>query len=346
MMCLKHILIFFLLVPVPAASPFLLALFAAAVFVAVKPCGYCISLLSILFFSSSPNSPFINTPPSLTSTTNITLSSLPLTAPIPNRAWMNFNGGRIWDPSLVGYRELAKALARDKAQSTQARMKSAPQSTSEVEATTEQVEVEQATTVGEKTGSDEGQTGVAQDWKKLLRDTLTLSEVRRDLQRFFETIKHLIISTINPTNQSEMATGSATRVRSIFDQLIRPSTTPSPSVRSAEAQTTRKERRKRPLPPGYVDLSWQGLGFIVDFGWKRSEEGIKWEIEEVLGREWDREEGNKVDEEIVEVPQQLAGEVQELDKEGVINEPAQETVVVEDRTPSFWSRVPLLGSGW
>lgn len=31
------------------------------------------------------------------------------------------------------------------------------------------------------------------------------------------------------------------------------------------------------LPKGYYDLSWKGLGFVLDLGWKRTEEGMRWE---------------------------------------------------------------------
>ena len=34
------------------------------------------------------------------------------------------------------------------------------------------------------------------------------------------------------------------------------------------------------LPTGFVDLRYKGLGFVLDFGWKRSEEGMAWELEE------------------------------------------------------------------
>jgi hypothetical protein len=34
------------------------------------------------------------------------------------------------------------------------------------------------------------------------------------------------------------------------------------------------------VPAGYTDLRWRGLGMIVNFGWKRSEEGMEWEMED------------------------------------------------------------------
>jgi hypothetical protein len=40
------------------------------------------------------------------------------------------------------------------------------------------------------------------------------------------------------------------------------------------------------MPDGYVDLRYRGLGFVWDFGWKRSEEGMEWEM-----RDWEETEG-------------------------------------------------------
>lgn len=51
-----------------------------------------------------------------------------------------------------------------------------------------------------------------------------------------------------------------------------------------------KSEERRYLPAFYVDWRYKGIGFVLDFGLKRSEEGLKWEIEEMLGRAWDREE--------------------------------------------------------
>ena len=31
------------------------------------------------------------------------------------------------------------------------------------------------------------------------------------------------------------------------------------------------------LPPHHVNWRWKGIGMVVDFGWKRTEEGIQWE---------------------------------------------------------------------
>lgn len=36
----------------------------------------------------------------------------------------------------------------------------------------------------------------------------------------------------------------------------------------------------RPLPPGYLDLRIKGVGVVLDIGWKRTEEGLDWELAE------------------------------------------------------------------
>lgn len=72
---------------------------------------------TILFLSSSPNSPFLkhsSHSPSLQSGQIQPLSSLPLDAPVPDRTWLTFNAGQIWDASLVGYREMSKALEMER----------------------------------------------------------------------------------------------------------------------------------------------------------------------------------------------------------------------------------------
>lgn len=34
------------------------------------------------------------------------------------------------------------------------------------------------------------------------------------------------------------------------------------------------------LPRDHLDLRYRGLGFVLDFGWTRSEEGVRWEMED------------------------------------------------------------------
>ena len=52
---------------------------------------------SILFLATSPSSPFTDPLP------EPKLSTLNPSDPVPNRTWLNLNGGRIFDPALAGY---------------------------------------------------------------------------------------------------------------------------------------------------------------------------------------------------------------------------------------------------
>lgn len=37
-----------------------------------------------------------------------------------------------------------------------------------------------------------------------------------------------------------------------------------------------------PLPKHYIDLRFGGLGFVLDLGWRRTDEGLRWEVEDTL----------------------------------------------------------------
>lgn len=38
-----------------------------------------------------------------------------------------------------------------------------------------------------------------------------------------------------------------------------------------------EEKEEKVLPPGYVDLRWKGMGVVLDFNWRRTEEGMIYE---------------------------------------------------------------------
>lgn len=130
--------------------------------------------MGILYLSLSPYSPFNTDPPPAPPTPpiNSTLPSpQPLTLPIPNRGWITWNNGRIFDPPLIGYQP-----------------------------------------------------------------------------------------NINPDSAIDSSTSS-----------------------SQEGEIP-KDKMSLPLPSNYVDLSFHkglfaGLGFVIDFGLARSEEGLRWEGE-------------------------------------------------------------------
>ncbi|WVQ98007.1 hypothetical protein IAU59_005127 [Kwoniella sp. CBS 9459] len=309
MMCIKHILIFFLLLPIPVASPIFLILFSAAAFIAVKPCGYCLSLLAILFLSTSPLSPFLH--PSLSSpssaspdlvnstsaTTAVPPVQLPLDAPIPGRSWFNLNGGRLSQPSLVGYKEMDRALSQ---------------------------------------AMDDGDKGISGLTKRFFA---------------FERISS------RPPTQSASSSSSPTLPtsvdqgrRSVLDQIAAPYFPLShPSAVSGEGSAW----RDRPLPKQHVNLSWKGIGMIVDFGWKRFEDGIKYEIEEALGTEWIRPppetEPKTQNRRSAETLSNEEGHQEEKQTRTSDNVPYAE----EEGSPSsleerngFWSRIPLVGGSW
>lgn len=54
-----------------------------------------------------------------------------------------------------------------------------------------------------------------------------------------------------------------------------PSTSPSSPDPGSETELSEDLST---LPPGYIDLRWRGLGFVLDIGFARSEQGLKWEI--------------------------------------------------------------------
>lgn len=84
-----------------------------AVFWSVRPCGYCLTLVSILFLTTSPSSPFAP------SETSASLGGSPgagggepgeswrLTDPVAGRSWLDMNKGRIMDPVLMGYKHFS-----------------------------------------------------------------------------------------------------------------------------------------------------------------------------------------------------------------------------------------------
>ncbi|WWD00521.1 hypothetical protein V866_007438 [Kwoniella sp. B9012] len=285
MMCIKHVLIYFLVLPIPAASPVFLLLFVASAFIAIRPCGYCLSFLAILFLSTSPQSPFLH--PSLSSSStssrnSTSINDLPLNAPSPNRTWLNLNGGRYSSPNLVGYQLMDRAIT--------------PQQSAE-------------------SGSSL--------WKRIFAWDLGQS--------------------IKPQSPLERdITGNL-----ILDRIIQPYLRPSPSPSAAASipagEVEQIQWNKRALPRNYIDLSWKGIGFIVDFNMKRSNEGIKWEIEEVLGKEWVR----PTREDDLRKAEVVKHQEQEKEEGGEqLESRTEETREIQGDKKKFWKRIPLVGSNW
>jgi hypothetical protein len=53
---------------------------------------------------------------------------------------------------------------------------------------------------------------------------------------------------------------------------------PTPSAIPAYIKSTEPSA----LPPNYLDLRWRGIGFVLDLGFKRTEEGMAWEVAQML----------------------------------------------------------------
>ena len=71
-------------------------------------------------------------------------------------------------------------------------------------------------------------------------------------------------NTITPTTK-----------RSLFDRIFH--RTPSAQCRSYPPP---EQPPPTALPAGYLDPPFKGMGLVLDFGWKRSEQGMLWEVED------------------------------------------------------------------
>jgi hypothetical protein len=59
----------------------------------------------------------------------------------------------------------------------------------------------------------------------------------------------------------------------LFDPVIR-------AFSNTNTTTTIIKPKQSGLPENYVDMRYRGLGLVVDFGWRRTEEGMEWEVED------------------------------------------------------------------
>ncbi|WRT64819.1 uncharacterized protein IL334_001755 [Kwoniella shivajii] len=285
MMCIKHVLIYFLILPIPAASPIFLLLFTVAAFIAIKPCGYCLSLLAILFLSTSPHSPFLH--PSLdssisntrNSTTVLPINDEPLNTPIPNRTWLSLNGGRLTSPSLIGYQEMDKALSQ-------------------------------------MTPPDNG---------------------------IINRIIGFNVLPITPctSNLERLSTGNMLIDRLISTYIPSSSSSAYPSLSSSSSPAVGWKERQ--LPNKYVDISWKGIGMIVDFGWKRDDQGIKWEIEEVLGKEWVRP---SIDNGLKQKHDEHQNDGDEKENQLEHGERSVPIKAGMEKINKFWEKIPLFRGNW
>ncbi|TYJ52219.1 hypothetical protein B9479_007178 [Cryptococcus floricola] len=301
-------LLYVLVFPLSSSPSLILALLALGSFLKIRPCGYCMTLATILFFSTSPSSPFLARPsPSLLTSPSpssgpgpapayLTNPLLPLSLPLPSRSWLA-PPTNAWDPLLIGYSALSAALAQERRYLAEHADEGK----------------------GWKTGREVRLGGMWEEGGESLRRW-------RDVEWAFR--------------RGEGYEGwgewreSASDWRAPFEWV---------DFRSKTA-----EKRKRipstpaaPLPKGYIDLRYKGLGWVIDMNWRRSEEGLKWEVEQVLGREWDRAELEELEEMEMEGEEgeEGVGEV-EVVEEGEVEVEVEE--VQEEK--KGWRSIPFVGS--
>jgi hypothetical protein len=150
--------------------------------------------MSLLYLTLSPTSPFGPDPPAFNTT--LASSPQPLTLPQPDRSWINWNSGRLFDPPLIGYLPLPP--------------------------------------------SDDIQADSPQPNEQGALHALSPFQILRT---------------------------------ALFDKW--------------EDRTSRAagSSAQGSLPQGYVDLRWkkpgkfEGMGYVFDFGWRRTEQGLRWEGE-------------------------------------------------------------------
>ncbi|RSH92148.1 hypothetical protein EHS25_008563 [Saitozyma podzolica] len=274
MQCFQQLLLLVLLLPIPSASPLFVLLFGIATFWSIGPCVYCIALCSIIFLSTSPSSPLTTrSPPHLAPNT-----SFPLTSPLPERFWIHLNHGRWADPGLVGYWEMSRVSesgegrGREPGSGLESELRSGLVSDSEsgegygqddhagsgsgsAEATPGQAE--------KSSREGKGEVGDAERDSKnsdsgLMTSTSTVTRVFRSLYTYILILWRL----------------STTQVQQAIRRGCRPCSL------SGVDEGTKARSTWSPVPRDYLDLRFRGLGLVLDLGWRRSEEGLRWELDD------------------------------------------------------------------
>ncbi|WOO83751.1 Signal peptidase complex catalytic subunit SEC11 [Vanrija pseudolonga] len=221
--------------------------------------GYVtIAMLAILFFSTSPSSPFIAALAPDTPTPEPTPdASVPPPAydeHIADRGAFYLNGGRIFDPVLVGYREMQRAWSDSAVTNS-----TAPASVD--------AEPDHGQGAAGSPPTDLPKSGPAAwpgKWK------LGLSSLRATPKDASKSQSRSGAETIAkppvPPSEAAISDSVSASAASLSQQhaLASPPSPPSPS-----------------LPPGYVDLRIGGIGFVVDLGWRRTDQGLHWEVDDI-----------------------------------------------------------------
>lgn len=186
--------------------------------------------IAILFFSTSPSSPFLN---NLSPSPAPPLDdNLPLDAPIPNRGAFYLNGLRLFDPTLIGYREMSRV------------------------------------------------------WHDVINGQ---DEVSVDGLGWWPGKWKMGMSSFGPKESAKVAVKGAegeaepkSDATAGTEHAAEPEETPAADESKSDKATPYIMHTESPLPKNYVDLRFGGLGLVLDLGWRRTEEGLRWEIEDTM----------------------------------------------------------------
>lgn len=181
--------------------------------------------IAILFFSTSPSSPFLtHLSPSPAPPPD---NTLPLDSPIPNRGAFYLNGVRLFDPTLVGYREMSRVW-RDVVN-------------------------------GQDEVSVDGLGWWPGKWKMGMS---SLGPKASD-----SAVKAVKDGEVEGANESATVDEHPSEAEGAAEDVKA-----TPYIVHTES----------PLPKHYVDLRFGGLGFVLDLGWRRTDEGLRWEVEDTM----------------------------------------------------------------
>ncbi|KAH8086631.1 hypothetical protein BXZ70DRAFT_548262 [Cristinia sonorae] len=247
------------LLPLPIAPPFFLALFLLSLTLHARPCFYCIVLLTALFLSTCYWPPVpIETPLSTPWADNITtyadaLFSLmpnlpkelvPADIPIVDHCWCDLTSGRFFEPFDVTRWEVQSVV----------RMK---EELEELQILNAKIDAAEAEREGEE-GSEEMVAAKRQN------STVTGTSNRTATMFSWSAIlasRWPIFKTPSPSSLVESATSSSTP-QPTSEPPHNPTTPTTPQA--ASSMNLPRIRREYDLRP-------YGFEMVVDFGWSRNE---------------------------------------------------------------------------
>ncbi|EIW71282.1 hypothetical protein TREMEDRAFT_60212 [Tremella mesenterica DSM 1558] len=248
-----------------SASPVVLALFAAAVYWTIRPCGYCIVLFSILFLSTSPSSPLTPSPTSITPKVNLSLS-----AADPDRRWLSTNGGRIFDPFLIAYVEWDRLISSSSSFSPSSSSSFSSESTS-----TQSSDSSPESTSTRSSDSSPGSTSTQS------------SDSSPETNSDFTTIQQIDLSV--DINTKITSTSRKGLVDWIFSRNHHLSRGNEEDEMVRDGTRSKREEGDLNLPKGYYDFSWRGIGFVLDLNPRRTDQGLAWELSQARRRPFNPE---------------------------------------------------------